>query len=862
MVPNVIERVWVQGTTTKVESLRGTAFTEEDGAHTFRIAGVDASGETVPLSGTVLAKILRADNITIDVSGTITDGVASVTMVGDCYHVPGRFSIVVYLSDGVTTIAIYAAVGDIYRATSDTELDSGTTVPSLVQLEAAYQNALSATAAANTAATGAERVNVSMSKSGDTITFSATDRTGATTTATMSDQSEEVADLESDVTDLENNVANLNSAIDVYPRIYHEISVIVTSDMLELGRINDSGVPVSHNSRCRTRNFIPVSAGDTILIRYKSGSNAFIVSYYDTTKTFISNSAWIYFNNKKSVTIAQNGYIKLTFDAATTDTFDSLVQVSRTAKATAETISFEAKTQQTILPIPKESYVYGYWLEDGTNRVGSNRLMNYKPISVNTGDEICFTAKTSILVDIGFQKKGTSTITFDDYGNMPFKAPADGYIYLNYKNDDGTTISDFTPLDNAITVVKASEIGLVENASESKLMNGYVNSSGAISTHNSRLVNWRPIHANAGDIVRLNYLDVCMYVYEFDRAKTLLADSVGYYYPLYVGGNYQLSGDYIVQNDSWIMCTISPSGSTPASFKPSDYPDVFSVIHIANRNINTAENTYFRFPKSARKGERLETSAIASQGITFVDGDMWSAVDSTTDYINIIDVSTGEIKRTITHDIGHCNSLDYCKETDCIITTTANGVIENPKIIIIPNVSAITDSISLNDCLQITVDPTEIDLVATICFGEDKHEAWIYTGKGSSNPYDLYKIVLEYDEGEYTGNIISYTKYTGVIRDNIDTYVLTGMSRYAQDCCYDGYLYLGYGTAGHNFLVIDIDEIHKTYCVVGNFLHKMYDDDYVEFGVEPEGVAIFNGNLYCSSRSVSRDLSFFMRFSM
>ena len=201
MVPNVIERVWVQGTTTKVESLRGTAFTEEDGAHTFRIAGVDASGETVPLSGTVLAKILRADNITIDVSGTITDGVASVTMVGDCYHVPGRFSIVVYLSDGVTTIAIYAAVGDIYRATSDTELDSGTTVPSLAQLEAAYQNALSAAAAANTAATGAERVNVSMSKSGDTITFSATDRTGATTTETMSDQSEAVANLNSALSD-------------------------------------------------------------------------------------------------------------------------------------------------------------------------------------------------------------------------------------------------------------------------------------------------------------------------------------------------------------------------------------------------------------------------------------------------------------------------------------------------------------------------------------------------------------------------------------------------------------------------------------------------------------------------------------
>lgn len=276
MVPNVIERVWVQGTTTKVESLRGTAFTEEDGAHTFRIAGVDASGETVPLSGTVLAKILRADNITIDVSGTITDGVASVTMVGDCYHVPGRFSIVVYLSDGVTTIAIYAAVGDIYRATSDTELDSGTTVPSLVQLEAAYQNALSAAAAANTAATGAERVNVSMSKSGDTITFSATDRTGATTTATMSDQSEEVADLESDVTDLENNVANLNSAI----------NVLQNTAVVQL----ETEEATFHNVTPESVSFYPDSRINTVTAKYTNSKNMVYGEYIQGVQNGITKA--------------------------------------------------------------------------------------------------------------------------------------------------------------------------------------------------------------------------------------------------------------------------------------------------------------------------------------------------------------------------------------------------------------------------------------------------------------------------------------------------------------------------------------------------------------------------------------------
>lgn len=153
MESNIIERQWVKDSgDVEVEMLRGTAFTEEALAHTFVIKGIDADGAPVPLSGTVLAKFLRADDTTIDISGSVSEGVVSVTLVADCYHVPGRFSIVIYVSDGVKTVAIYAAVGNVYRGTSGKELDSGTTVPSLVQLEAAYQNALSAAASANQAA--------------------------------------------------------------------------------------------------------------------------------------------------------------------------------------------------------------------------------------------------------------------------------------------------------------------------------------------------------------------------------------------------------------------------------------------------------------------------------------------------------------------------------------------------------------------------------------------------------------------------------------------------------------------------------------------------------------------------------------
>lgn len=144
MDPIIIDRTWTQGAAVEVEVLHGTAFTEEAGAHQFRISGADSAGDAVTLSGTVLAKMLRSDNLTIDISGSIDNstGEAVVTLVSDCYNVPGRFSLVIYLSNGTSTMAIYACVGNVYRATSGQELDSGTTVPSLAQLEAAYQGAL------------------------------------------------------------------------------------------------------------------------------------------------------------------------------------------------------------------------------------------------------------------------------------------------------------------------------------------------------------------------------------------------------------------------------------------------------------------------------------------------------------------------------------------------------------------------------------------------------------------------------------------------------------------------------------------------------------------------------------------------
>ena len=143
---NTIDGRWQAGVIPTVTDLRGTAFTEESGAHTFRVTAYDADGDAQTLTGAVTACFLRADDKTIAIDGTITDGVAVVTLDADCYHVAGRFSLAVYVSDGTDTACIYAAVGNVFRATSEVMLDSGTEIPSLAQLQEAYESCVDAPA--------------------------------------------------------------------------------------------------------------------------------------------------------------------------------------------------------------------------------------------------------------------------------------------------------------------------------------------------------------------------------------------------------------------------------------------------------------------------------------------------------------------------------------------------------------------------------------------------------------------------------------------------------------------------------------------------------------------------------------------
>lgn len=109
-----IKRVWRQDKLLPIDDLSGYAFTGESDAHVFVISGKNAEGP-VGITGDITATFLNAGNVTVPLTGSITDGSASVTLIDSCYVVPGRFILTIYAG----SVAIYCAVGTVMQTNSD-----------------------------------------------------------------------------------------------------------------------------------------------------------------------------------------------------------------------------------------------------------------------------------------------------------------------------------------------------------------------------------------------------------------------------------------------------------------------------------------------------------------------------------------------------------------------------------------------------------------------------------------------------------------------------------------------------------------------------------------------------------------------
>lgn len=143
-------------------AIRPALLTGDSQAHTFRIA-VSRSGQAVPLAGAVVSGyFVRADGVTVPITGSASGSTASVTLTDGCYNVPGRFQLVVKLSLSGETSTVFWGDGAVASSRTDAVLDDEGVIPSLDELlaqiaatEAAAASANSAASAANSAASSA-----------------------------------------------------------------------------------------------------------------------------------------------------------------------------------------------------------------------------------------------------------------------------------------------------------------------------------------------------------------------------------------------------------------------------------------------------------------------------------------------------------------------------------------------------------------------------------------------------------------------------------------------------------------------------------------------------------------------------------
>lgn len=194
--------------------------------------GVRAYRNGVPenLSGTVSGLFVRADGVTVTVTdGYVSGNLAYVTLPDTCYAVEGYFTLAIKATtaNDVTTLRIVD--GMVSRTSTDANVDPGTVLPSIRQLQAEIDGLL--------------------------------------------------ATIPSDFSEIVYSVGGIDQyAVDLIKSVPWERGTIV------------DGVPAANNLRIRSA-FIDISDVDSIVFNVKTGYRYFY-SLYDSQKNFISESAW------------------------------------------------------------------------------------------------------------------------------------------------------------------------------------------------------------------------------------------------------------------------------------------------------------------------------------------------------------------------------------------------------------------------------------------------------------------------------------------------------------------------------------------------------------------------------------------
>lgn len=130
-----------------VKQLPTTLFLGDENSNKIGVEVLDG-GSAATLSGSVYGYIIREDDDTIIVQGTLTNNKAYIVLPATAYAITGNISIVIKV--GGTTVG--ACVGRVYKSQTDTIADPDNIIPSVEELLAKIAQAIAAGEAAVEAA--------------------------------------------------------------------------------------------------------------------------------------------------------------------------------------------------------------------------------------------------------------------------------------------------------------------------------------------------------------------------------------------------------------------------------------------------------------------------------------------------------------------------------------------------------------------------------------------------------------------------------------------------------------------------------------------------------------------------------------
>ena len=445
MANNIIKRVWNQNKMVNIEGLSGAAFQAESGGHTFQISGIDDTGATVALSGTVTGVFRRPDNADIALTGSASGGVASVTLTDDCYAVPGRFGLTIFVTSGGQKTAVYAAIGTV--ASTNGGAVAGDTPQDVVDLINAIEAAvatipadytdLMAAIAPTYSPSGLYPVGFYVWHDGDLYrcTFP------ITTAETWTAGHWTAVALGNDVSDLKNAIT-LNTNFESYTFI--EDKYITTNG----STVNINSLQSANGYRCAVADCV---AGDEFTVSGRGSLVAALWTFIDSSGNKLSQStSTSQETNIKITAPTDSAYLVVNSNRQTVKCWKGEPLVNRVEVLETEQIAVnnyidEIKVfeQSGNIFSAKSDYLEGaYYYRSGSNLVtGTNTGYNGFIIPVAPNSRYTFVTSNIVLLDA--EKKPIQTggswdyegVTSCNSGNAAYFAvtyrlsnvPADGY---------------------------------------------------------------------------------------------------------------------------------------------------------------------------------------------------------------------------------------------------------------------------------------------------------------------------------------------------------------------------------------------------------------------------------------------------